>query len=138
YNMGDYWQHWLDMGKKLTKPPVVFHVNWFRKGPDGKFLWPGFGQNIRVLMWMQERIAGTGKAQETAIGYVPTPDALDLDGLDISDETLHALLAVDPADWEQEAADQSAFFAQFGDHLPAAITAQHQALVERLSAAPVR
>ena len=138
YNMGDYWQHWLNMGEKLTNPPAVFHVNWFRKGPDGKFLWPGYGQNIRVLMWMQERIAGTGKAEKTAIGYVPTPDALDLEGLDISNGTLQALLAVDPADWEQEVADQGMFFAQFGDHLPAAIAAQHQALSERLSVAPVR
>jgi len=138
YNMGDYWQHWLNMGEKLTNPPAVFHVNWFRKGSDGTFLWPGFGQNIRVLMWMQERIAGTGKAAKTAIGYVPTADALDLDGLDLSEETLHALLTIDHADWEQEAADQGAFFAQFGDHLPAAIAAQHQALSERLSAAPVR
>ncbi|HLY30334.1 MAG TPA: phosphoenolpyruvate carboxykinase domain-containing protein, partial [Ktedonobacterales bacterium] len=78
YNMGDYWAHWLDMGTKLTNPPKIFHVNWFRKGANGKFLWPGFGQNVRVLMWMYDRIHGRGKAQETAIGYVPTPDALPL------------------------------------------------------------
>ncbi len=137
YNMGDYFAHWLAMGEKLSKPPMVFHVNWFRKGADGKFLWPGYGQNVRALMWMYERINQAGKAQETAIGYVPTPDALDLDGLDISPETVTALLSVDPADWQKEAADLEPFFAQFGDHLPAAITEEREALVGRLSAAPV-
>ncbi|HEX8997207.1 MAG TPA: phosphoenolpyruvate carboxykinase (GTP) [Ktedonobacterales bacterium] len=135
YNMGDYWQHWLDMGSKLTNPPQVFHVNWFRKDSQGKFLWPGFGQNVRVLMWMLERINGGGKAVETAIGYTPASDGLDLDGLNISPETIEALLKVDPADWEQEWAEQRPFFEKFGDHLPAAIEAEHRALGQRVSAA---
>lgn len=135
YNMGDYWQHWLDMGKKLTNPPQVFHVNWFRKDSQGQFLWPGFGQNVRVLMWMLERIKGSGKAVETAIGYTPTPDALNLDGLDISRETLDALLTVDPADWEKEWAEQRPFFEKFGEHLPQAIEEEHRALGQRVSAA---
>jgi len=137
YNMGDYFAHWLAIGEKLTKPPVVFHVNWFRKDANGEFLWPGYGQNVRALMWMYERINQTGKAQETAIGYVPTPDALDLTGLDISPETMQELLRVDPADWQKEAADLEPFFAQFGDHLPAAISEEHEALQARLSGAPV-
>jgi phosphoenolpyruvate carboxykinase (GTP) len=137
YNMGDYFGHWLAIGEKLTKPPVVFHVNWFRKGADGKFLWPGYGQNVRALMWMFERINQAGKAQETAIGYVPTPDALNLDGLDISPETMTELLRVDPADWQKEAEDLEPFFAQFGDHLPDAITQERAGLLARLSGAPV-
>ncbi len=126
------------MGKKLTNPPAVFHVNWFRKGADGKFLWPGFGQNVRVLMWMYDRIHGRGKAQETAIGYTPTEDALHLDGLDISAETLRELLRVDNADWAKECAEMEPFFAQFGDHLPAAIAEELAGLRERVGAgAPV-
>ncbi|HUY76334.1 MAG TPA: phosphoenolpyruvate carboxykinase (GTP) [Ktedonobacterales bacterium] len=137
YNMGDYFAHWLAMGEKLSQPPVVFHVNWFRKDANGEFLWPGYGQNVRALMWMYERINQTGKAQETAIGYVPTPDGLDLDGLDISPETIAELLRVDHEDWAKEAADLEPFFAQFGDHLPAAITEEREALQARLSGAPV-
>jgi phosphoenolpyruvate carboxykinase (GTP) len=135
YNMGDYWQHWLTMGEKLTNPPQVFHVNWFRKDAEGKFLWPGFGQNVRVLMWMLERIKGGGKAVETAIGYTPTTDGLDLDGLDISPQKMEALLAVNPAEWEHEWAEQRPFFEQFGERLPPAIEQEHRALGERVSAA---
>jgi phosphoenolpyruvate carboxykinase (GTP) len=135
YNMGDYWSHWLDMGKKLTKPPVIFHVNWFRKDANGKFLWPGFGENVRVLMWMAERIAGQGKATETPIGYVPSHDALYMDGLDVPEETMHQLLAVSPEEWEAEAGDIGEFFARFGSHLPAAMAAQHEALRARLAKA---
>jgi phosphoenolpyruvate carboxykinase (GTP) len=135
YNMGDYWAHWLEMGEKLSNPPMIFHVNWFRKDANGKFLWPGFGQNVRVLMWMLERIRGGGKATETPIGYVPTPDGLNLDGLEISQETMESLLAVNPADWESEWEDQAAFFQKFGDHLPTAIEGEHAALGERISAA---
>ena len=133
YNMGDYWQHWLDMGKKLTDPPQVFHVNWFRKDENDEFLWPGFGQNVRVLMWMLERIKGGGKATETPIGYVPTTDALNLDGLSIAQGTLDALLAVNTADWRQEWAEQRPFFEQFGERLPRAIEEEHHALGARLN-----
>jgi len=132
YNMGDYWGHWLTMGERLTNPPAIFHVNWFRKDENGKFLWPGFGQNVRVLMWMLGRIRGTADARETAIGYVPTPDALDLDGLDISRDTVERLLALDKSDWEAEWADQGRFFSQFGDHLPKAMAAEHTALGKRI------
>jgi phosphoenolpyruvate carboxykinase (GTP) len=133
YNMGDYFGHWLDMGKKLTNPPAIFHVNWFRKDADGAFLWPGYGQNVRVLMWMLGRIRGTAEARETAIGYIPTADAIDLDGLNLSPETVEQLFALDKHDWEHEWASQGEFFQQFGDHLPAAMTEEHNALKSRIS-----
>ena len=81
YNMADYFARWLSIGKRLKKPPLIFRVNWFRKDQDGKFLWPGYGENIRVLKWILERVRGTGKAAETALGYLPTPDAIEIDGL---------------------------------------------------------
>ncbi|MGZ6388143.1 MAG: phosphoenolpyruvate carboxykinase (GTP) [Ktedonobacterales bacterium] len=132
YNMGDYWGHWLEMGNRLTNPPAIFHVNWFRKDHNGKFLWPGFGENVRVLQWMLERIQGKADAQTTPIGYVPTPNSLNLDGLDISPETMEQLLVVNQQDWEHEWADQGLFFQKFGDHLPRAMDAEHCALKERL------
>jgi phosphoenolpyruvate carboxykinase (GTP) len=136
YNMGDYWGHWLSMGERMTRPPKVFHVNWFRKDENGKFLWPGFGDNVRVLMWMLGRIRGTSDARETSIGYVPTPDALPLEGLHLSAQTVERLLQIDPEDWEREWADQAEFFAQFGDHLPAGIREEHAALKARLDRIP--
>ena len=134
YNMGDYFGHWLDMGEKLTNPPAIFHVNWFRKDSDGHFLWPGFGQNIRALMWMLGRVRGTADARESAIGYIPTPDSIDLDGLDLAPGTVEQLFAIDKHDWEAEWADQGEYFQQFGDHLPAGMTQEHQALKARLDA----
>jgi phosphoenolpyruvate carboxykinase (GTP) len=132
YNVGDYWGHWLEMGRRMSNPPAIFHVNWFRKDNDGNFLWPGFGQNVRVLMWMLGRIRGTADARETPIGYVPTPDALDLDGLSLSPQTVERLLEVDTQDWKHEWADQGQFFQKFGDHLPAALAEEHAALKTRL------
>ena len=105
------------------------------KTANGKFLWPGYGQNVRVLMWMLERIRGGGKAVKTPVGYVPTADGLNLDGLTITPETMQALLAVHPADWQREWADQGTFFKRFGEHLPAAIAEEHAALGQRVSAA---
>jgi phosphoenolpyruvate carboxykinase (GTP) len=136
YNMGDYWQHWLDIGQRLTNPPAIFHVNWFRKGDDGSFLWPGFGENVRVLQWMHARIHQAAQANETPIGYVPTPDSLNLDGLNLAPRTIEALLSVDPRDWSREWEEQTDFFAQFGPHLPATIAAERAALKSRLSAIP--
>jgi phosphoenolpyruvate carboxykinase (GTP) len=132
YNMGDYWGHWLAMGEKLERPPEIFHVNWFRKDEDGNFLWPGFGENVRALMWMHERIQGKGDVRETAIGYTPTPDGLDLEGVDISAHRMERLLEVDRDDWQDEWAEQGVFFGQFKDHLPAAISEEHDALKRRL------
>ena len=135
YNMGDYFQHWLDMGKLIPHPPKIFHVNWFRKGPDGKYLWPGFGENVRVLKWILERVEGRGEAEETPIGYVPTRSALTLDGLKISPESLRELFRVEPDDWEVDLADTREFFAKFGPHLPAAISDEYKRLVRRFEKA---
>ena len=134
YNMADYFQHWLDMGPKIPHPPKIFHVNWFRKGADGKFLWPGFGENARVLKWILERVEGKGKAQETPIGWVPTQDALTLDGLNISRDTMGELLRVDPSDWAKENEETAEFFKKFGDDLPKELRQEHDQLVRRLGA----
>jgi phosphoenolpyruvate carboxykinase (GTP) len=131
YNMADYFQHWLEMGKKIPKPPKIFHVNWFRKGADGKFLWPGYGENVRVLKWILERVEGRGAAEETPIGHVPARGALTLDGLKISDDAMNELLRVNPADWEQEMADTKEFFGEFGDRLPREIGEEHEKLARR-------
>jgi phosphoenolpyruvate carboxykinase (GTP) len=132
YNMADYFRHWLEMGKRVPHPPKVFHVNWFRKGPDGKFLWPGFGENVRVLKWMLDRINGKGSAVETPIGFVPTADALPLDGLDISPKTMGELLHVDPQDWTHELEETAKFFQKFGKRLPPELWREHEALAQRL------
>jgi phosphoenolpyruvate carboxykinase (GTP) len=134
YNMGDYFRHWLDMGSKIPHPPKIFHVNWFRKGADGKFLWPGYGENVRVLKWILERVQGKGRAAESPIGCVPTADALALDGLDISPATMAELLRVDKDDWRLEADEIKTFFTKFGDRLPRELKQEQAALVSRLSA----
>jgi len=131
YNMADYFQHWLDMGKKIPHPPKIFHVNWFRKGADGKFLWPGYGENVRVLKWILERVEGRGDARETPIGYVPGRNGLTLDGLKIPPETLDEMFRVDTDDWEADLADSREFFAKFGDRLPAELRKEHQGVVHR-------
>jgi phosphoenolpyruvate carboxykinase (GTP) len=132
YNMADYFGHWLEMGKKIPKPPKIFHVNWFRKGADGKFLWPGFGENVRVLKWILERVEGRGGAEETPIGFVPSRNALTLDGLNLSTETIDELLEVDPEDWEQELVDSKEFLQKFGSRLPREIREEHDKLSGRL------
>jgi phosphoenolpyruvate carboxykinase (GTP) len=132
YNMADYWAHWLRLGPTLKQPPRIFHVNWFRQGAEGKFLWPGFGENLRVLRWAADRCAGTGEAVESPIGLLPAAGALDTTGLDVAPETMRELLAVDPADWRQEATALGEFFAKFGDRLPPELERQRQALIARL------
>ena len=134
YNMGDYFGHWLRMGRAVPKPPAIFHVNWFRVGVDGTFLWPGFGQNLRALLWMIDRINGQGKATETPVGLVPTPDALNLDGLDLSKATLEALLRVDRDEWVAEVPAIRDFFDRFGDRLPPELDGALGALAHRLGA----
>jgi phosphoenolpyruvate carboxykinase (GTP) len=136
YNMADYFGHWLSMQSKLKSPPKIFHVNWFRQGNDGKFLWPGFGDNARVLKWMADRIAGKGNAEQTVIGNVPAPGALDLSNVEISDDQLTQLLDVNPNVWFEEAEMQRAFFQRFGDKMPAALWQEHEALVERVRQHP--
>jgi phosphoenolpyruvate carboxykinase (GTP) len=137
YNMADYFGHWLAMGPKIKHAPRIFHVNWFRKDADGKFLWPGYGDNVRVLKWMLDRIEGRAAANETPIGLVPTPESLTLDGLSISRSALDELLRVDPADWLEESRATAEFFAKFGDRLPAPIRQEQEALVSRLQRSTV-
>jgi phosphoenolpyruvate carboxykinase (GTP) len=136
YNMGDYWGHWLAMGPRVPHPPAIFHVNWFRKDDRGTFLWPGYGQNVRVLKWMLERVRGEADARETPIGLVPTPASLDLEGLDLAQGAIEELLRVDPADWERDWRHLGKFLAPFGDHLPDAIREQYVGLGRRLGVAP--
>ena len=133
YNFGDYWQHWLNVGAKLDHPPRIYHVNWFRRDAKGKFLWPGFGENLRVLAWMLERYAGRAGAQEAAIGYLPRPEDLNLQGLDIAREDLEALLRVDPALWRKEVSEIREYLAKYGSRLPAAMLAELKNTEERLA-----
>ena len=135
YNMGDYFAHWLKMGRgrDASKLPRIFFVNWFRKDQDGRFVWPGFGDNARVLKWISERIDGEAEAVETAVGRVPSVAALDLSALDLTTAQLSILLDVDAGVWAEEAALIPDFYHQFGDRLPTALWDQHAALVARLS-----
>jgi phosphoenolpyruvate carboxykinase (GTP) len=137
YNMADYFGHWLEMGRRVKNPPRIFHVNWFRRDASGKFLWPGYGENVRVLKWMLDRIEGRANADETPIGYVPAPGSLTLEGLNISRETLNELLHVDPVDWATETESSGAFFAKFGDRLPAELRQEHEKLVHATQKAAV-
>ncbi len=134
YNMADYFAHWLSFAKRTDrrKLPKVFFVNWFRRSADGKFLWPGYGDNSRVLKWICERVEGTGKAQTTPIGNLPTPDALDLSGLNLPAGNLEALLKVDLPGWKNEIADVAANYAKLGDKLPQALNDQLASLKQRL------
>jgi phosphoenolpyruvate carboxykinase (GTP) len=133
YNMADYWGHWLDVGRRMTHPPKVFRVNWFRTNDQGKFLWPGYGENLRVLRWILDRCAGRGEALETPIGYVPTKNAIDRTGIDVSDQAMEQLLRVDHAEWVEAVEGQSHYFEKFGKRLPAGIQAEHDALAHRLT-----
>jgi phosphoenolpyruvate carboxykinase (GTP) len=135
YNMADYFGHWLRMGKSVAKPPAIFHVNWFRQGPEGQFLWPGFGQNLRVLLWMIDRIKGKAAAVETPVGLVPAPDSLNLEGLDLAKSTLDTLLRVDRAEWADEVPEIRGFFDRFGDRLPPEMSSALDGLARRLGVA---
>jgi phosphoenolpyruvate carboxykinase (GTP) len=132
FNMADYFGHWLSMGRRLTHPPRIFHVNWFRTSDEGKFLWPGFGENIRVLRWILERVDEAREGQATPIGVVPRREDLDLDGLDIGRERFEQLMAVEPHEWLEEAARSDAFLERFGERLPTTLRKEHEALVQRL------
>jgi phosphoenolpyruvate carboxykinase (GTP) len=135
YNMGDYFAHWLSVGKKLPRAPKIFHVNWFRTGESGRFLWPGFGDNIRVLKWILDRVDGTAATRETPIGLLPHEDAIDLSGMDFPKERLFELLAVDGSAWLEEAARTRAFLGRFGSHLPRGLLTEHRSLLQRLQGA---
>ena len=132
YNMGEYFGHWIEMGKKIPHPPKIFHVNWFRKDAKGKFLWPGYGENTRVLEWILARCRGEGKAVKTPIGHLPALGALDLTGLNLSDGAMDQLLAVKPEEWSAELENVKPFFEKFGDKLPKELWNQFNALKDRL------
>jgi phosphoenolpyruvate carboxykinase (GTP) len=136
YHAGDYFRHWIEMGKgadgDAAKLPRIFYVNWFRRGADGRFLWPGYGENSRVLKWVVQRISGTVGAVETPIGYVPTPDQLDLTGLDVPRADVEEALHVDPDEWRAEIPQVVAWFEKFGDKLPGVLWAELDALKARL------
>jgi phosphoenolpyruvate carboxykinase (GTP) len=140
YNMGDYFGHWLRIGAKAdpAKLPGIYFVNWFRKDDDGRFVWPGYGDNARVLKWIIERLDGVAAAHDTAVGRLPTAQSLDLEGLELSEAQLDLLLTVDPAVWREEAALIPAFYERFGDRLPPQLWNQHRALTARLAAAEAK
>ena len=134
YNMGDYFQHWLDMGHKIPNAPKIFHVNWFRTDDEGHFIWPGFGDNMRVLDWILARCEDKVDARETAIGYVPYAKDINIEGLsDITVDTVEGLLSVDKASWLEDVENIKAFYAQVGDRVPATMYEELKALEERLS-----
>jgi phosphoenolpyruvate carboxykinase (GTP) len=134
YNMGDYFAHWVKLGKQAdaAKLPKIYYVNWFRKNAGGKFVWPGFGENSRVLKWIVERLQGRAEGVETPIGVLPTREALDLDGLDIAEADLELLLSVDRDIWRQEAALIPEHLELFGEHTPQELWDEYEKLVERL------
>ncbi|MHB8330317.1 MAG: phosphoenolpyruvate carboxykinase (GTP), partial [Acidimicrobiales bacterium] len=134
YNMADYFGHWLRMGSDTdaSKLPRLYYVNWFRKDAEGRFLWPGYGENSRVLAWIFERTVGGGEAVETPIGNVPAPGAIDTDGLDVSEQDMEELLRVDAGEWRAELPLVAEHFARFGDRLPPELTAELHALERRL------
>jgi phosphoenolpyruvate carboxykinase (GTP) len=134
YNFADYWRHWLEMGAKLRKPPPIFHVNWFRRDAAGRFLWPGFGDNLRVLAWMLDRAAGKAAATDSPIGFLPRAEDLNVSGLSISPEALHELLTVDRTLWRKETADMRQYLKQYGERLPAALLEQLAGVESRLNA----
>jgi len=132
YNFADYWAHWINIGKRLSKPPKIFHVNWFRRDADGKFLWPGYGENLRVIAWMLERCAGKANAHETPIGYLPGAADLNLKGLDVSAAAMSELLAVDKVQWRAEAREIRSYVNEFGERVPAGLHTEIDALEQRL------
>jgi phosphoenolpyruvate carboxykinase (GTP) len=134
--MGDYFAHWLEIGRATDpdKLPKLFWVNWFRRGDDGSFLWPGFGDNSRVLKWVVERVSGVGHAVDTPIGRVPAPGALDTAGLDVDAATLAKLLEVDACSWRDELSQLEDHYAGLGDTVPAELRKQLELLDKRLAA----
>jgi phosphoenolpyruvate carboxykinase (GTP) len=133
YNMGDYFKHWIEMGKKLgSNAPKIFYVNWFRKSSDGKFLWPGFSDNSRVLKWMCERVDGKVGTRQTPIGLLPNNGDLDLSGLNISAEEMQELTSINPDEWKAEISGIQKHFETFGSRLPGELGQQLKEFIERL------
>jgi phosphoenolpyruvate carboxykinase (GTP) len=134
YNFADYWSHWINVGAKLKTPPQIFHVNWFRQDDGGKFLWPGFGDNLRVLRWIIDRCTGTAKARDTAIGQLPHAQDLDTQELNMAPGALEELLSVDAAAWQTEFQGISDYLDEFGARVPKALEAELAAAMARVAA----
>ena len=132
YNFGDYWRHWLSVGQRLSAPPRIFHVNWFRQDADGRFIWPGFGDNLRVLKWITDRVAGRAHAVETAIGYMPAPQDLDLAGLALREGAMAELLALDAPAWRADFEHLASEFTQYGERLPKELLQELEGVLRRL------
>ena len=128
YNMADYWQHWLDMGEKLPNAPKIFNVNWFRTDDNGRFLWPGFGDNLRVLEWILKRCFDEVGADETPIGYEPKPEDINIAGSGVDMDTLRQLLTLDAESWRENCTGIREYFEQFGDKLPHELREELEAL----------
>jgi phosphoenolpyruvate carboxykinase (GTP) len=135
YNFADYWSHWLTFADNERRLPRIFHVNWFRQDNDGKFLWPGFGENLRVLRWIMERCEDRTEARETPIGFLPKPSDIDTSGLDIADETMDALLSVNVEQWREEMDSVGEYLESYGDRLPEILRQEHAEIVENLKKA---
>jgi phosphoenolpyruvate carboxykinase (GTP) len=138
YNMGDYFAHWLRMRTRIAQPPKIFMVNWFRKGQDGSFLWPGYGENMRVLKWIVDRARGLTGAQETLVGWVPRPGDIDLSGLDIESERFRAATDINLGDWKTELDSQREFFDQIGPTMPTALKLQRELLLANIEASTLK
>ena len=136
YNMADYWRHWIDMGAKISNPPGIFRVNWFRKDENGKFMWPGFGENMRVLKWIVDRVKGKAEAVESPFGTMPKREDLVWEGLDFDTDTFYSIMDIAKANGLAEAEELKGHFGQFGDKLPPEMEAERQKLAERLEGAP--
>jgi phosphoenolpyruvate carboxykinase (GTP) len=135
YDAGSYFQHWLDMQSRIPNPPKIFMVNWFRKSADGKFLWPGYGENMRALKWILDRSHARVGAQETIVGYVPRMEDLNLSGLDVKEETVREAMKVDLGEWEEELESQKEWFEKLGKTLPRPLALQRETLLERVKTA---
>jgi phosphoenolpyruvate carboxykinase (GTP) len=133
YNFGDYWSHWLSLGQKYNKLPKIFHVNWFRQDKAGKFMWPGFGDNMRVLEWVLKRCEGKGDAVRTPLGYLPTPDAINTEGTGLTTETMRELLSIEAPAWKAEMTGIKEYFDKFGARMPAALMTEHKRILNELN-----
>ncbi|MEI6845938.1 MAG: phosphoenolpyruvate carboxykinase domain-containing protein, partial [Candidatus Firestonebacteria bacterium] len=130
YNMGDYFHHWLNVGKKMKNAPKIFFVNWFRTNEQGKFMWPGFGENIRVMKWIIERAAGKGSAVQTPLGNVPTVDGFDLEGLNIPKSDMEKLFSVNIKEWGEELKSIEEHYKRFGAKMPEELLVEYKTLVK--------
>ena len=132
YNMADYWQHWLDMGQKLTNPPKIFNVNWFRTDENGNFIWPGFGDNLRVLEWILKRAQNRIGCEETEIGLLPKAEDIDIEGCDIDKKTLQSILNVEKEYWLDDIKSIEELYNKFGDRVPATLVKEVKDMEARL------